>query len=81
VGHPAGGQATNEHGQKLGPNGKPQVNNVNKNTREKAKNAANKGSGTIEDTNPKRGDPHFHTKREMEPRKEIMFITIILGKF
>ena len=59
----AGGQATNEHGQKLGPNGKPQVNNVNKNTREKAKNAANKGSGTIEDTNPKRGDPHFHTKR------------------
>ena len=34
-----------------------------KNTREGANNAANKGSGTIEDPNPKRGDPHFHTKR------------------
>jgi RHS repeat-associated protein len=59
----AGGQATNEHGQKLGPSGKPQANNVNSNTREGAKNAGNKGSGTVEHPNPKEGDPHFHTAR------------------
>jgi hypothetical protein len=59
----AGDQATNEHGQKLALSGKPQVNNVNMNTREAAKNAANKGSGTIEDRNPARGQRHFHTKR------------------
>jgi len=59
----AGGQATNEHGQKLGPSGKPQVNNVESNTREGAKNAGNKGSGTVEHPNPQEGDPHFHTTR------------------
>lgn len=59
----AGNQATNVHGQKLGPSGKPQVNNVESNTREGAKNAGNKGSGTVEHSNPKEGDPHFHTTR------------------
>jgi RHS repeat-associated protein len=59
----SGGQATNEYGQKLGASGKPQVNNVDKNTREKANNAANKGSGTVEHRNPSRGGPHFHTQR------------------
>lgn len=59
----AGGQATNEHGLKLGPSGKPQVNNVESNTREGAKNAGNKGSGTVEHPNPQEGDPHFHTTR------------------
>ncbi len=66
----AGGQATNEHGQKLGPSGKPQVNNVNKNTREAANNAANKGSGTVEHPNPNRGEPHFHTKRGTGKKKQ-----------
>ncbi|MDZ7640058.1 MAG: RHS repeat-associated core domain-containing protein [Bryobacterales bacterium] len=37
----AGGQATNKHGQKLGPSGRPQVNNVSSNTREAARNKAN----------------------------------------
>jgi RHS repeat-associated protein len=66
----AGGQATNKHGQKLGPSGKPQVNNVNKNTREAANNAANKGSGTMEHRNPRRGKPHFHTKRGNGTKKQ-----------
>jgi hypothetical protein len=66
----AGGQATNEHGQKRGPSGKPQANNVSKNTREGANNAANKGSGTIEDP-PQGGkeQPHFHTKRGTGKKK------------
>jgi RHS repeat-associated protein len=66
----AGGQATNEHGQKLGPSRKPQANNVSKNTRERANNAANKGSGTIEDP-PQGGkeQPHFHTKRGTGKKK------------
>jgi RHS repeat-associated protein len=60
----AGGQATNGHGQKIAPSGKPQVNEVNRNTREGAKNAANRGSGTIHDQNPKDGDrSHFHPAR------------------
>jgi phage tail tape-measure protein len=59
----AGNQATNRFGQKLSGSGRPQVNNVNKNTREAARNAANKGSGVIHDRKSKRGKSHFHTKR------------------
>jgi hypothetical protein len=66
----AGGQRTNEHGQKVGPSGKPQVNNVSKNTREGANNAANKGSGTINHAKPARGEPHFHTKRGDGSKKQ-----------
>jgi len=40
----AGNQATNEHAQKLAPSRKPQVNNVNKTTREAAKNAMRSSS-------------------------------------
>jgi hypothetical protein len=65
----AGGQATNEHGQKLGPSGKPQVNNVENTTKERASNAANKGSGVVSDPNPTRGEPHFHTKRGTGKKK------------
>ena len=73
----AGGHATDEHGQKLGPSGKPQVNNVDKNTREGANNAANRGSGTIEHTNPRQGSPHFHTQRAMGLRSETILTIII----
>jgi hypothetical protein len=62
MGHPAG-QAQNKHGQELAPSGRPQVNNVAKNTREKAKNAANKGSGVIEDQG------HFHARRGTGAKK------------
>lgn len=65
----AGGQATNEHGQKLGPSGKPQVNNVSSNTREAARNKANQGSGTVEHRTPTRGQSHFHTKRSTGDKK------------
>jgi RHS repeat-associated protein len=66
----AGGQATNKHGQKLAPSRKPQVNNVNRTTREAANNAANKGSGVVEHRNPARGGPHFHTKRGDGSKKQ-----------
>jgi RHS repeat-associated protein len=57
----AGGQATDEHGNKLGGSGKPQVHETESNTREGAKNKAlNEGSGAVEHTNPKVGKPHFH---------------------
>jgi len=55
------GQATDEHGNKLGPSGKPMIHETNSNTREGANNKAlNEGSGTVEHTNPKDGKPHFH---------------------
>lgn len=45
----AGGQATDEHGNKLGPSGKPQVNETNSNTREGARNKSlNEGSTAVE---------------------------------
>ncbi|MGA2481491.1 MAG: RHS repeat-associated core domain-containing protein [Candidatus Acidiferrales bacterium] len=57
----AGGQATDEHGNKLGPSGDKQINKTKNNTREAAKNRArNEGSGTTEHRNPRRGNPHFH---------------------
>jgi hypothetical protein len=56
------GQATDEHGNKLGPSRKPMVNETGpSNTREAARNnALNNGSGAVEHRNPKQGDPHFH---------------------
>jgi RHS repeat-associated protein len=57
----AGGQATDKHGNKLGPSGEPQVNKTRSNTREGARNKAlNEGSGATEHRTPKQGDPHFH---------------------
>jgi RHS repeat-associated protein len=57
----AGGQATDEHGTKLGPSGKPQVNTTKSNTREAANNKAlDEGSRSVEHSNPKVGRPHFH---------------------
>lgn len=62
---------SNEHGQKLGPSGRPQVNNVGSNTREGANDAANRGSGTIEDATPKKGQPHSHTRRGTGEKKKV----------
>jgi len=57
----AGGQATDEHGNKLGPSGDTQVNRTRSNTREGANNRArDQGSRTVEHRNPKQGKPHFH---------------------
>jgi len=57
----AGGQATDEHGRKLGPSGEPQHNETNSNTRERARNKAlNQGSGAVNHPNPRAGKPHFH---------------------
>jgi hypothetical protein len=57
----AGGQATDQHGNKIGPSGKPQVNKTKSTTREGAKNKAKaEGSGTTEHATPTVGEPHFH---------------------
>jgi RHS repeat-associated protein len=58
----AGGQATDKHGNKLGPSGDEQINKTKSNTREDARNKAlNEGSGATEHSNPKDGQPpHFH---------------------
>ncbi len=61
----ASGQATDKHGNKLGPSGKPMVHEAASNTREGARNKAlSKGSGAEEHANPKRGRPHFHPERK-----------------
>jgi len=55
------GQATDQHGNKLGPSGKPMVHETSSNTREGARNKAlNEGSGAVEHPNPTVGKPHFH---------------------
>lgn len=57
----AGGQATDRHGNKIGPSGKPQVNKTKSNTRKGAEDKAkSEGSGATEHSNPTKGDPHFH---------------------
>ena len=57
----SGGQATDEHGNKLGPSGRPMVHETKSKTREDARNKAlSEGSGAVEHSNPKAGKPHFH---------------------
>jgi RHS repeat-associated protein len=57
------GQATDEHGNKLGPSGDEQVNTTTSNTRETAGNKAlNEGTGKVEHRNPKVGKRHFHPR-------------------
>lgn len=58
----AGGQATDKHGNKIGPSGSTQQNKTKSNTREGANNKAkSEGSGTTEHKNPvDGGKPHFH---------------------
>src|SRR5579862_3325188 len=57
----AGGQATDVHGNKLGPSGDTQVDRTKSNTRERARNRAlGEGSGAVEHTNPTVGRPHWH---------------------
>jgi RHS repeat-associated protein len=66
----AGGQATDEHGNKQGPSGKPQVNETNSNTREAANNKAkSQGARTVEHRTPKRGKPHFHSADKQGKKK------------
>jgi RHS repeat-associated protein len=57
----AGGQATDPHGSKLGPSGKPMVNETMSKTRDAARGKAlNEGSRAVEHRNPRRGQRHFH---------------------
>jgi hypothetical protein len=58
----AGGQATDKYGNKLGPSGKPQVNQVDHPNVKSAKDAARaSGKGApIKHPSPKKGEPHFH---------------------
>jgi len=56
------GKPTDQHGNKLGPSGKPQVNTVEHPTQKAEKYAArNEGKGApVKHTNPKKGDDHYH---------------------
>lgn len=57
----AGGQATDAHGNKLGPSGETQIDRTRSNTREGARNRAlGEGSGAVEHSNPRVGNPHWH---------------------
>ena len=57
----AGGQATDAHGNKLGPSGETRVDRTRSNTREDARNRAlGGGSGAVEHSNPSKGRPHWH---------------------
>jgi len=57
----AGGQATDAHGNKLGPSGETQVDRTRSNTREGARNRAlGEGSGAVEHSNPRVGSRHWH---------------------
>ena len=57
----AGGQATDAHGNKLGPSGETQIDRTRSNTRESARNRAlDEGSGAVEHSNPKVGRGHWH---------------------
>ena len=61
-GQTAGGRATDEHGNALGPSGKPQVNQVDHATRKAAKDAARQeGRGApVNHPSPAKGEPHYH---------------------
>ena len=59
---PAWGHPTDQHGNKLGPSGKPQINTVKHSSPKKAKDAARaEGQGSpVKHTNPKKGNNHYH---------------------
>jgi hypothetical protein len=61
-GKTAGGGATDEHGNKLGPSGKPQINTVKHPSLKKAKDAARKEGkkAPVKHNNPKKGNSHYH---------------------
>ena len=62
AGRTAGGRATDEHGNPIGPSGKPQVDRVEHSTRKAAKDAARQeGKGApVNHPSPTRGNKHFH---------------------
>jgi RHS repeat-associated protein len=65
----AGGQRTDQYGNKVGPSGKPQVNEAGHSSKKGAKDAARQeGKGAPEKhSSPTRGDPHYHpTDRQGE---------------
>jgi len=59
----ASGQATNQYGQKLGPSGKPTIQNIDHANKKNAKDAArNAGQGApMQHPSPTRGKPHYHS--------------------
>jgi RHS repeat-associated protein len=62
AGTTSSGHPTDEHGNKLGPSGKPQVNTVTHSSRKQALNAARQeGQGApVLHNSPKKGERHFH---------------------
>jgi RHS repeat-associated protein len=64
-GQTAAGHPTDSYGNKLGPSGKPQVNNVNHPSQKAAKDAARQeGDGApVKHPSPTKGGPHYHPTR------------------
>ena len=56
------GQNTDQHGNKLGPSGKPQIDKVRHSTKKAAKDAARQeGKGApVNHASPKKGESHYH---------------------
>ena len=66
----SGGQATDEHGNKLGGSNKPQQHSTESNTREGARNKSlNEGATAVNHPNPRRGKPHFHSGDKQGKKK------------
>ena len=61
-GRTASGHPTDQHGNKLGPSSKPQVNTVNHSTQKRAKDAARAEgkAAPVKHTNPQKGGNHYH---------------------
>lgn len=61
-GRTASGGYTDEHGNELGPSGKPKVHEVDHSTKKGAKDAARQeGKGSpVQHPSPTKGSPHFH---------------------
>jgi hypothetical protein len=62
----AGGQATDVHGNKVGPSGKNQAHTIKNATKKGAKDAArNAGKGKpVKHASPAKGDSHYHPTDE-----------------
>jgi len=62
-GQTVSGHPTDQHGNKIGPIGSPQVNTVNHPSQKATKDAArNEGKGSpVKHNNPQKGGSHYHS--------------------
>jgi RHS repeat-associated protein len=72
TGQSSSGHPTDQHGNKLGPSGKPMIHQINHSSRKKARDAArNAGDGRpMQHPSPRRGEPHFHATKKNKKVKD-----------